>query len=162
MSTYAVKCGVERTGLVVRDGTEADGVAGLELTHFPELGVNDGGGADEAAEAGAVGAEDDGHVAGEVDGADGVGVVVNVGRMQAGFAAILARPLRLGTDEANAGAVGVVVDFPSRGEEHLDVFAGEEVWRSVRAVEDADLPFLSVLAERFRSCSPGSPVLSPK
>ena len=106
------------------DGGEADGVAGLELADFPELGVDDGGRADEAAEAGAIGAEDDGHVAGEIDGADGVGVVVNVGGVQAGFAAIAARPRGLGADEADAGAVGIVVDFPGGGEEGFDVVRG--------------------------------------
>ncbi len=39
--------------------TEADGIAGLELAHLPEVGLHDGGRADEAAEARAVGAEDD-------------------------------------------------------------------------------------------------------
>ena len=54
--------------------------------------VDDGHRADEAAEARAVRPEDHRHVAGEVDAADGVGVVVDVGRMQAGFAAVAARP----------------------------------------------------------------------
>src|SRR5262245_29494328 len=63
-----------------------------ELADLPQLGLHDRGGADEAAETGAVGAEDDRHVAGEVDGADGVGVVVDVRRMQAGIAAVGACP----------------------------------------------------------------------
>ncbi len=62
---------------------EAHPVARLELAHLPALGLDDGGGADEAAQAGAVGAEDDRHVAGEVHRADGVGVVVDVRRVQA-------------------------------------------------------------------------------
>ena len=95
--------------------------------------------ADEAAEARAVGAEDDRHVAGEVDGADGVGVVVDVGRVQAGLAAVGARPLGLGADQADAGAAGVVVHLPVGGEERRDVVVGEEVGRAVRAVEHADL-----------------------
>ncbi len=86
------------------DGDKADGVAGLELAHLPQLVARDDRRADEAAEAGAVGAEDDRHVAGEVDGADGIGVVVEVGRMQAGLAAIGARPFRRRADEADAGA----------------------------------------------------------
>ena len=44
--------------------------------------------ADEAAEARTVRAEDDRHVAGEIDGADRVRVVVNVRRMQARLAAV--------------------------------------------------------------------------
>ena len=73
-------------------------------------------------------------------GADGVGIVVNVRRMQSGLAAILARPRRLGADQADAGAVGVVVNLPRRRKEHLDIGGGEEVRRAVRAVENADFP----------------------
>ena len=62
------------------------------------------GRADEAAEARAVGAEDDRHVAGEIDRADGVGVVVDVGGMQARLAAVGAGPARLRADQAHAGA----------------------------------------------------------
>ena len=80
--------GFEFARMRLSDRAESDGVAGLELAHFPKVGVDDGGGADEPAEARAVGAEDDGEVAGEVDGADGVGVVVDVGRVQAGLAAV--------------------------------------------------------------------------
>ena len=100
--------------------------------------------ADEAAEARAVGTEDDRHVARVVDGADGVGVVVDVGRVKARFPAVAARPLGLGSDEADARAIGVVVDLPRRGEERLDVVLGEEVGRAVGSVEDADLPDLGV------------------
>ena len=52
--------------------------------------------ADEAAEARTVRAEDDRHVAGEVHGADRIGVVVDVRGMQAGFAAVGARPSGFG------------------------------------------------------------------
>ncbi len=124
------------------DALELDEVAGFELAQLPEFGLDDGGGADEAAEGGAVGAEEDGHVAGEVDGADGVGVVVDVGGVEAGFAAVGARPFWLGADEADAGAIALVVDLPLRGEEHVDVFFGEELGRGVRAEEDADGPVM--------------------
>ena len=60
------------------------------------------------------------------------------------FAAVLARPLGLRADEADAGAVGVVVDLPRGGEEHLDVVGREEIGRAVRAVEHADLPVVGV------------------
>ena len=118
---------------------------GLQLADLPQLGLDDGRRANEAAEAGAVGAENHRHVAGEIDGADGVGVVVNVGRMQSGFAAVFARPPRLGADQADAGAVGVVVHLPRRREEHFDVGGREEIGRAVRAVEYADLPVVAVL-----------------
>ena len=72
--------------------------------------------------------------------ADGVLVVVDVRRVEAGFAAVAARPFRLRPDQAHPGPVGVVVDLPLRGEERLDVGVGEEVGRAVRPDEHADLP----------------------
>ena len=46
--------------------------------------------------------------------ADRVGVVVDVGRMQARLAAVGARPARLRADQTDAGAARVVVDLPRR------------------------------------------------
>ncbi len=131
----------EFAGLLGGEGGEADFVAGLELADFPELGLDDGEGAHEAAAAGAVGAEDDGHVAGEIDRADGVGVVVDVGRVQAGLAAVAAGPLGLGADETDSGAGGVVVNLVGGGEERCDVGFGEKIGGAVGAVKDADPPF---------------------
>jgi len=111
---------------------------------LPQIRLNHRGRADEAAQAGAVRAEDDRHVAGEIDRADGIGVVVDVGRMQARFAAVAPRPFRLRADQAHAGAAGVVVHLPVGGEEHLDVGIGEEIRRAVRAVEHADFPGVGV------------------
>src|SRR6478736_667377 len=65
--------------------------------------------------------------------------------MKPGLTSIFARPARLWTDQANAGAVGVVVDLPSRGEEHFDVFVREEIGSTVRSVDYADLPLAAVL-----------------
>ena len=90
-------------GLRWREAREADFVAGAKLAHLPQLGLRDGGGADEAAERRAVGAEDHRHVAGEIDGADGVRIVVDVARMEPGFATVFARPDGLRADEADAG-----------------------------------------------------------
>ena len=74
---------------------EAHAVAGLAAGRSSRARrCDDRRRADEAAEARAVGAEDDRHVAGEVDGADGVGVVVDVGRVQAGLAAVACAPTR--------------------------------------------------------------------
>ena len=70
-------------------------------------------GTNEAAQAGPVGPEDNRHVAGEIDRADGVGIVVDVRRMQPRFAAIAPRPFGLGTDQPHAGAAGVVVNLPA-------------------------------------------------
>ncbi len=136
----AVLRALHRLGLGERDALEVHGVAGLELAELPQLRLHDGRRADKAAEAGAIGAEQDGHVAGEVDGADGVGVVVNVGGMQARLAAIGPRPLGLGSDQPHAGAIALVVHLPVGREEHLDIFFGEEIGRGMRSEEHTDLP----------------------
>ncbi|MCY1344045.1 hypothetical protein D9M69_300730 [compost metagenome] len=123
------------------DRHEANLVAGLELAELPQVGVDDGHRADEAAEARAVRAEDHRHIAGEVHRADGVGVVVDVRRVQAGFAAALAHPFRFRADQPHAGAAGVEVHFPGGGEEGLDVAFGEVFRGAVRAVDHADLAY---------------------
>ncbi len=61
-----------------RDALEAHAVTGPELAQLPEIGLDDGGRADEAAERWTVGPQDHGHVAGEIDGAHGIGIVVDV------------------------------------------------------------------------------------
>ena len=87
-------------------------VAGLDLADLPQLGLGDGHRADETAEAGAILGQDHREVAGEVDRADGVFAVMHIGRVQAGFAAVGARPARFRAAQAHAEAVGVVVHFP--------------------------------------------------
>src|SRR5580693_6465813 len=122
---------------------EAHFVARLELADFPQLALHDGRRTDEAAEARAVGAEDDRHVAGEIDRADGVGVVVDVRRMQAGLAAVLARPTWLRADQAHPGARGIVVHLVGRGKKISNVVISEKIRRAVRAVENTKLPLAS-------------------
>ena len=78
------------------DGLEADAITGAQLPELPAVGRGDRRRADEAAEARTIRTEDDRHVAGEVDGAEGVGVVVDVRGMRPGVAAVLARPPRRG------------------------------------------------------------------
>ena len=98
-------------------------------------------GTDEATERRAVGAEDDRHVAGEIDRADRIGVVVDIRRMQPGLAAVAPRPLRLRADQAHAGAVGIVVDLPRRRSQIIAMSACvKKVRRAVRAVEHPDRP----------------------
>ena len=143
-----VERGVQLRGLVGETARKRTVSPGRSWPIFQSSACDDGRRADEAAEAGTVGAEDDRHVAGEIDRADGVGVVVDVGGMQAGFAAVLARPCGLRADQAHAGAVGVVVHLPGGREERLDVVGGEEIGRAVRAVEDADLPVVGVRGRR--------------
>jgi hypothetical protein len=127
-----------------RDTFEAQLVTGLELAELPEVVFDNGRGADEAAQAGAVRTEDHRHVAGVVDAADGVGVVVDVGGMQAGLTAIGSRPARLRTDQPHAGATRVVVHFPGGGVERLDVPGREEVGRAMRSIIHADRPVVAV------------------
>ena len=122
---------------------------GLQLADLPELGADDRRRADEAAEARPVGAEDDRHVAGEVDGADRVGVVVDVRRMQAGFAAVGARPLAAWVRSGARRCGRSCNALPSRSRRSVvDVVGGEEVGRAVRAVEHADLPVVRVVRAR--------------
>ena len=66
--------GVGGGGLVAGPRHQPHPVAGRELAELPPLGGGDDGRADEAAEARPVGAEDDRHVTGDVDRADGVAV----------------------------------------------------------------------------------------
>ena len=67
-----------QAGLVVTDALEVEGVARSELTDLPQFRLHDGGGADESAKTWPVGPQDHWHVASEVDGADSIGIVVNV------------------------------------------------------------------------------------
>ena len=60
--------------------------------------------------------------------------------MQPRFAAILPRPAGLWTDQADAGAVAVIMHAPFGGEDRCDVIVGEEIGRAVRAIEHADGP----------------------
>ncbi len=145
-----------RAARLRRRGWKRTLVARAQLPDLPQLGVDDGDRADEAAEAGAIGPEDHRHVAGEVDAADGVGVVVDVGRMQSGLAAIGARPRGLRADQPHAGAAGVVVHFPFGVEERARCRRREEIRRAVRAVGDADLPGVRVVGPLARRDARGS------
>jgi hypothetical protein len=64
--------------------------------------------------------------------------------MQSRFPAILAGPFRLRTDQTNACARRVVVNFPIRREEPINVFLREKVGSTLRSVEDADFPVIIV------------------
>ena len=136
--------------LLEADGVKAQRVAGLDLADLPQLGLGDGHRADETAEAGAVLGQDHREVAGEVDRADGVFAVVHVGWVQAGFAAVGPRPARFRAAQTYTEAVGGVVHLPLGGEEFLDGFSGEEVRRTVRAIEHADVPGGAVAGDQAR------------
>ncbi len=123
-----------------RTGTNRTVSPGAICPSFQRSPPHDGDRADESAQARPVRAEQDRGVAGEVQSAHAVGVVVNVRRVQAGFAAVGARPLRLGSFESHAGAIGVEVHGVVGADQGLDVGAGEELRCGVRTLGDRDLP----------------------
>ena len=122
------------------DGDKANLVARGELAEFPTIGGDYGDRAHESAEAGPVRAEQDRGVAGEVEGADGVRVVVDVRRVQARFAAVGAGPLGLRADEADAGAIGVEMDFVIGADDGVEIVAGEELRCAVWTFGDGEFP----------------------
>ena len=131
------------------DRDETDPVTGAQLPQLPEVGVDYRGRADKATQRRAIRAEDDRHIAGEVDAAERIGIVVDIGWVHAGLATIGAGPLGFGTDQAYPGAAGVVMHFPRRGEEGLDVAVGEKIGRAVRSVDNTDFPGLGKLRQEI-------------
>jgi hypothetical protein len=122
------------------DGHEVHGVPRPQLPEFPAVRRDHRDGADEAAETGAVRAEQDRGVTGEVERSNGIGIVVNVRRVQTRLAAVGSRPLRSRALEPDPGAGRVEVHDVARAEEHVDVVAGEELRCAVRALRDGELP----------------------
>src|SRR5260370_19670142 len=113
---------------------EAHFIARFQLPDLPEIRLDDRHRTNEAAEARTVGAEDHGHVPGEIDRADRIRIVVNIRWMQPGFTAVLARPFRLRPDQAHAGAARVEIGLPLRREVPLDIARTETLPRPLRAV----------------------------
>ena len=74
--------------------------------------------------------------------------------MQSGFAAVFSRPLWPRADQPHAGAIGIVVNLPRCIEQCVDVFVREEIRRAMRAVQNADLPFVRILRKQFVGKSP--------
>src|SRR3954453_3102628 len=101
------------------------GIAWLKLAQLPQFGLNDGRGADKTAQARTVRPEYHRHIAREVHAADGVGVIVDVGRMKAGFAPVAARPLRFRTEQARPASAGVVMHFPLHSEKSSNILFRE-------------------------------------
>ena len=118
-----------REGQRLRQGQffEAYFVARLELADLPQFGFHDHGGAHEATQARPIGTQNDRHIAGEIDGADRVGIVMNIRRMQPRLATVAARPLWFRPNQAHAGAAGVVMHFPIGGEEHVHIRIGKKI-----------------------------------
>ncbi len=122
------------------DRHERDRVARAQLAELPAIGADHGDRADEPAQAGSVRPEQDRGVAGEVERAHRIGVVVDVGRVQPGLAAVLAGPGRLGPDQTHAGTGRVEVHAVAGGVEGVDVFAGEELRGAVRSLGHRQFP----------------------
>ena len=116
--------------------------SGRKLAELPALGADHGGGTDEPAQAGPVGSQQDGQVAGEVHRTDRVGRVVDVGRVQAGIAPVGPAPGRSGADQADPGAGRVEMHVPPGGIERGQVVVGEELRCGVRPGDDLDLPLV--------------------
>ncbi len=136
----AVVVGASR--VVGRPRHQADPVARCELAELPPLGGGHDSGAHEAAEARAVRSEDDRHVAGEVDGADRVAGVVDVGRVQAGLATISASPIGARAEQAHPRPGRVEVDPPLGAQQGLEAGDGEEVGGRMGADQHADVPLV--------------------
>ena len=119
---------------------EAHRIARPQLTELPAFVGYHYRRADETAAAGTVGSEQDWHVTGEIDGADRVGVVMDVGWMQSGFATIATGEARLGPDQPHTSPVAVVVHLVGMAVKRGHVVASEEFRRSMRPLEHAELP----------------------
>ncbi|OSN17059.1 hypothetical protein BV360_02746 [Pseudomonas syringae pv. actinidiae] len=128
-------------------------VASFQLPQLPQVRFDDGYRAHEAAQARAVRAEDDRHVTGKIHRANGIRVVVDVGRMQTRLTTVRADPFRLGADQAHAGAAGVEMHLPVGGKERFDIGFGEVFRRGVRAVDHSNLANLFQCIKLFISHS---------
>ncbi len=136
---------LQRARLCFTQPAEAHLVSGTQLAKFPEFSLHDHGGTNKPAEAGAIRSQQDGHIPGEIHRTHAVRVVVNVGGMQACFAAVLPRPRGLRADQPHASARGVVVHFPVAGEESLDVLLREKLRATVWSIKNADVPEIFIL-----------------
>ncbi len=144
---------LERARFFERHALEAHSITRPQLSHLPQLRTHDRRGTDESAKARPVRTENHRHVSREVDRADCVRVVVDVRRMQSSLAAIGSCPSRLRTNEPHACAARVVMHFPARGEERLDILGREEVGRTMRPIHDAQFPFALVFGNELdRNC----------
>ncbi len=117
------------------NGHKAHFIARFQLPDRVQVGLNDGDRTDKPPQAWAIRAEDHRHIAGKIHRANGIGVVVNVRRMQPRLATAVAHPLGFRADQTHAGAAGVEMHFPVGSQEGLHIFRGEILRRAVRAVD---------------------------
>ncbi len=136
-----------------------DRVAGSQLCQRPLVGTDDDTRDDEAPQARTVGADDHRGVAGDHDAADGIGAVVNVGRVQSSLAAVGAGPSWPRAEEAHTGAVCAMVDGPGGLEELGGAGFGEVLGGPVRARDDTQLPIVTDRREQMRDVHRGGRVV---
>ena len=115
-------------------------MTGGELAQFPELGTDHCGRAHKTTQAWTIGSQNHRHVTGEIDRSNGVGVVMDVARVQTRFSAVASCPSWFGANQSNPSAARVVVHLPACCPEHLHVLWGKEVRRTVRALQDSNVP----------------------
>src|ERR1700733_6193888 len=72
---------LEREGLFEANAPKAQRIAGLDLSHFPQLGLRDGHRADEAPQARSIAGEDHRRIASKIDAANRVYAVMNIRRV---------------------------------------------------------------------------------
>ena len=103
-------------------GIEAQSVAGTQLTQFPELPVGHHRGTEKTAQGRAVGPENDGHIPGEVDGTDGIGIIVDIRGMKPRLPAVVPGPPGFRTDKADTRSIAVMIHPPEGIGEGFQVF----------------------------------------
>ena len=120
-------------GMRFRDRDESDGIAGRELTPVSHRSaLTTAAGQTKPPKLGPSGPKITGMSPVKSTLPEGVRCIVNVRRMQTGFAAVRPRPDGLRTGEPHAGAAGVVVHLPTGRQERLDIVFGKEVRGRVR------------------------------
>ncbi len=132
--------GAQRRRAVGAHRNEPHRVARCHLAQLPAVAADHGDRTDEPAQARPVGTEQDRGVAGEVQTADAVGVVVNVRWMQSGLTAVAARPLRFRAQQPHPGAIGIEVHGVVGRNQRVDIGAGKEFRCGLRAFGHRDLP----------------------
>src|SRR5438105_8277061 len=83
-----------------------------QLPQLPEFGMRYNNRTYKPTQAGPIRSEQNRHVTGEIQCADRICIVVNVGWVQSCLAAVFARPLWPWTNQPHTRSIGVVVDFP--------------------------------------------------
>ncbi len=139
---------LESNGGLNSYGNEANLVTGPQLSQFPQVSGDHCRGTNKTTKRWSIRTENNRHITGKIHRAEGVSIIVNIGGMHSRFTARCARPLRFRTDQAHAGAAGVVVHFPIVSKKAFDVFVSKKIRCTVRAVNNAQLPVIGNLRQQ--------------